>query len=234
MIYDVQYNYPIANAAPMIYEELVDAGRPIQPIPQALAEIQKLLAQGSPVYHRAFLERLADEIELHNTNVIRSGRPAPQSGQWLCYEDYEDYEKRASSAILAKGEIAPANRPGGNVWVLAPKNPNPTPRERVLFDFSENFIPRALCAIRDQDPEDYAEAACKRLSYGLDGKGLADLSAVLEHLIQSPASPLLDEIKSASGFDWTEDEVRWTFLQKYARGVIRRLGRKKNAWKKFG
>lgn len=249
MIYDVQFNYPIANAALMIYEEVVDAGRPIQPIPQALAEIQALLAQGSPLFHRAFLERLADEIELHNTNVIRSGRPAPQSGQWLCYEDKEKNEdnednennksnerneKKTHSVILLKGETAPPsseNKHGGNVWVLAPKNPNPTPRERVLLDFSENFRPKALRGIRYQDPEEYAEAAYKRLSSGLDSKGLAELSAVIEQLIQTPASPLLDEISGASGFDWTEDEVRRTFLQKFARGVIRRLGRKKTRGK---
>ena len=239
MIYDVQFNYPIVNAAPMIYEGLVDASRPTQPIPQVLSDIQSILAEraregssDSLIRSRqpwseqgiqAFLERLAEEIELHNTKVIRSGRPVPQSGQWLCYEDH------THSVFLSKGEIAPEVKAGGNIWVLAANNPNPTARERVLLDFTENFIPNALHGIRYQDPEVYAEATLKRLASGADEQTLADLAAVLEQLLQIPASPLLDDITRASGFDWTADELRWTFLQKFVGGMIRRLGeRQKN------
>jgi hypothetical protein len=236
LIYGAQFEYPMAPAAPLIYEGVVDARRPTHPMPQVLSDIQAILAEGSiplesliPIPHetseeeiRAFLQRLAEEIEKHNPNVIRSGRPVPQSGQWLCYEDLEH------SVILSKGEIAPDYRPGGNVWVLAPTNANPTAKERVLGDFAENFIPNALRGIKYADPDYYAQALFKRLSAGADAKMLAELSTVLGQLMQSPDSPLLDEIKNASGFDWTECEVRWAFLQNLVRGVIRQLGERQN------
>lgn len=235
LIYGAQFDYPMSLGASRIYEMEVDASRPTHPIPKMLSDIQAILAEVSiPIASkvavrrseqeiRDFLQRLAEEIEQRNPNVIRPGQPVPQSGQWFCYGKLEH------TVSLSKGDIAPDYRPACTVWVLAPANVRLTAKERVLGDFKENFIPNALRGIQYQDPEEYAQAAFERLSSGADAQTLADLSTVLNQLIQHPDAPLLDEIKNASGFDWTENDVRWTFLQKFVDGLIRRIAAKERA-----
>jgi hypothetical protein len=232
LLYFAQFDYPMTPAVPRVYEMVVNTVRPTRPIPEVLSDIQAILAEESiPVASlvvegkseneiREFLERLAEDIEQRNPNAIRSGRPVPQSGQWFCYGDL------GYSVFLSRGDLAPEYNTSDTVWVLEPTILNPTARERILGDFAENFIPNALRGIQFYDPEIYAQAFFKRLTVSADAQMIADLSLILEQLIQNPDTSLLDEIKNASGFDWTEDEVRWTFLQKFVGGVIRRLAEK--------
>ena len=240
LMYYAQFDYPMATVAPGIYEGMLNSIRPTHPIPEVLSYIQAILAQESiPLASllidgksekeiRDYLQMLAEVIEHRNPKLIRSGQPVPQDGKWFCYEN-ERY-----SVFLSKGDIAPDYESNGAVWVLDPPYLLPTAKERILRDFAENFIPDALHLLEHKDPENYAKATFKRLSVSADARMLADLSTVLNQLIQQPDAPILDEIKYVSGFDWTEDtedDKRWTFLQKFVGGLIRRIDEKERAEK---
>jgi len=235
LLYYAQFTNPMASVAPRVYARVVNTVRPTRPVLEILSDIQAILAEESiPVESlvirgkseneiREFLKVMGEVIEQRNPNVIRSGRPVPQNGEWFSYQEL------GHSVFLSKGDIAPDYRSSATVWVLTPTNLYPTAKERVLGEFTENFIPYALHGLQYKDTEIYAKALFKRLSATADSKMIAELSSVLEQLIETQDSPLLDEIKKATGFDWTEDELRWTFLQKFVGGVIRRLREKQSA-----
>lgn len=231
LTYSAQFDHPLKKGIDRVMRNLVMAHLPQVKTAQRLSGILQLLnsseylsSVSSPVEGRSedeirdFLQSLSVRIQEDYPRAVCSGRFAPTSGAWRCYE-HPEVER-----VVKGGETLPTLNSTAVVWEIIPVKGSLSSIDALKSEFVSYYTRACLAhAVEYQRPEPYSQASAERLTQVLSENQTSEAKGLLREVFLDKSNPITVDVIKAIKFDWFETPETTAWYQEFIRGIISKL-----------